>query len=203
MKAHSFAQGSPEWYQIRIGKVTGSTLKRVVASKWIEYSDEIAGEILTGYREESDYENEDMIRGKELEPLAIDLYESMTMHKTQRIGFIEHDYIQNFGISPDRYIPYGGIVEVKCPRPKGHIKTIRTNKVPAEYWWQCIAAFVIDDSIQFVDFVSYCPEIEDRKIYTIQLGRIDPDVLEAIEEAKAALIKFNKKVSETIATIKF
>lgn len=202
MKIYTFAQNSPEWEQIRIGKVTGSSLKRVMTSKWIEYSDEIAAERYSRYREYNEFESEDMVRGRELQPEAIAEYGKRKGVDVGDFGFILSTEHSHFGISPDG-IYESTVVEVKCPRLKGHIKTIRTGTIPAEYYWQTIAPFVVDPTIRYVDFVSYCPELVPQPIKIISVSIEQPEILESVNEAHIALAKFEKRVQQTLSQIQF
>ena len=202
MKIFTFPQNSPEWEEIRIGKVTGTSLKRVMSSKWIEYSDEIAAERYSRYREYNEFESEDMVRGRELQPEAIAQYARRKGVEVGDAGFILSTEHEHFGISPDA-IYQNTVVEVKCPRLKGHIKTIRTGKIPSEYYWQVIAAFVIDPTIRQVDFVSYCPELVPQPIKIISVSIEQPEILEDVNQAHIALKKFEQRVQQTLSQIQF
>jgi len=202
MKIYTFPQDSQEWYDIRIGKVTSTSLKRVMSSKWLEYSDEIAAERYSRYREYNDFESEDMARGRELEPYAIAEYAKRKGVEVGTAGFIQSSTHAHFGISPDG-IYQNTVVEVKSPQLKNHIKTIRTGKIPAEYHWQIIAAFAVDPTITHVDFVSYCPELISRPIEIIPVSINEPEILEDINQAHIALTKFEKRVQLTLSQIQF
>lgn len=202
MKIYTFPQESLEWKEIRIGKVTGSSLKRVMGKDWISYTDEIAAERYSRYREYNEFESEDMMRGRELEPEALIEYGKRKGVQVGTAGFIQSTQHEHFGISPDG-IYENTVVEVKCPRLKGHIKNIRTNKIPSEYYWQVISAMVVDPTITHVDFVSYCPELVPRPIHIISVSVNDPDILEDVNQAHIALEKFENRVQLTLSQIQF
>lgn len=199
MLLHTFEQGSPEWYQIRIGKVTGSEFSRVLSSKWIDYSDKIAAEQLTGYSETDDMDgfvSFDMQRGKDLEPLAAAEYERIYNVKLDQYGFIQSAEFDNLGISPDRVgTAVEFAVEIKSPRVSTHLRYIRHDKIPSTYLPQILCYFVVCNSIQYVDFVSYCPDLEARPIWIKRVMR--SELAEEIEQAKTQLSKFFTQVEKT------
>lgn len=173
-----------------------------MSAKWIEYSDEIAAERYSRFRDYDDFESEDMQRGNELQPFAIKEYEKRRGVEVGTAGFLQSDTHEHFGISPDGV--YGGtVVEVKAPRLKGHIKNIRTGKVPAEYYWQIIAAFAVDPTIKNVDFVSYCPELLENPIFIIEHNIDQPEILADVNAAHQALDKFENRVKQTLSQIQF
>lgn len=201
MKTHNIEQGSPEWFDLRIGKITGSSSARCVKSNWLEYADQLAAERLTGTNDDDNtFESFDMIRGKELEPLARQKYEQLFGIELFVPGFIQPDDMDYFGMSPDGiYKDMTGAIEIKSPRAKKHIQYIRHNKVPTEHMAQIIAAFICCESLKFVDFVSFCPDLDTFSLWVKRLRR--EDATEQIEEYRAAIIKTNIKAAELIRII--
>ena len=201
MILHDIEQRSPEWYQIRIGKVTGSEFKKVMSKNWMDYADKIAAEQLTGSSldDEDGYVSYDMQRGIDLEPLAIAEYEQRNNVQLDRYGFIQSSKFNDLGLSPDAVgleVSFG--VEIKAPNVATHIRYIRHDKIPANYIDQILCYFVVCDSIQYVDFVSFCPDLEQ---YPYWQKRITRDELQTeIEQAEQALTKFFRQV-ETVKTL--
>lgn len=198
MRIHTIEQGSPEWFELRVGKITGESAKSMVGAKWLELCDRIAAEQETGRSDDQfdTFESEDMIRGKELEPLARAEYERIRSVKVDQIGFVQPDNVEHFGFSPDGFVPgesgYIGAIEIKSPRPKKHLTYIRQGKAPSEHEGQIIAAFLCCDEIEWVDFISYCPEIERCPIYIV---RADRELWQnVIEEYRAAMIKCGEQI---------
>ena len=80
---HNVSQNTDEWYQLRAGKVTASSLNKIMANYGKAFGDpakkyavDIAVQQLTGATSGGGYTNEHMDRGHEEEPLAVMDYES-------------------------------------------------------------------------------------------------------------------------------
>jgi hypothetical protein len=90
--------------------------------------------------------------------------------------------------------PIGG-VEIKCPSTKKHIEYIRQGKVPAQYKSQVMHYFIVIDSLQWVDFVSYDPRIQ-KNMFIFRVNRNDRDVEMDIEQRKMQYIEFWNKLQK-------
>jgi len=205
MKIHSIQQGSQEWFELRVGKITGGAAKSMIGAKWLELCDRIAAEQETGYSDDQFdmFESEDMIRGKDLEPIARAEYERLRAVKVDQLGFVQPDGIDHFGFSPDGFVPsesgYIGAIEIKSPRPKKHLTYIRQGKIPTEHEGQIIAAFLCCDQLQWVDFISYCPEIERCPLYIVRAER--EMWQNVIEEYRTAMIKCGNQIAKLRAQL--
>src|SRR5699024_11396879 len=74
----------------------------------------------------------------------------------------------SLGYSPDGLVWHDGLLEIKAPGPKEHLRTIITDAVPAVYIWQVqVGLFVTGRS--WLDFVSYCPGMD------LFVRRVRPD----------------------------
>lgn len=203
MTIHLIEQGSPEWYDLRIGKITGSSSQRCIGSKWLEYADQLAGERLTGQSDldDSGFESFDMLRGKELEPIARKLYADKVGQEIEVFGFIQPDDMPYFGMSPDGIYKNGtGAIEIKSPRIKKHIQYIRHDKIPTEHTAQIISIFICSETIEFVDFISYCPDCETWPMWIKRLYR--KDAVELIEQYRTAIIKTNAAADKLVELVK-
>jgi hypothetical protein len=202
MIIHNIQQGSPEWFELRVGKITGGSLGRVVKSEWLTYVDQIVSERLTGCSDNDDtFESFDMIRGKDLEPLARAEYIRLTSNELNVYGFVQPDNMPYFGFSPDGITPDGsGAIEIKSPRAKKHCTYIRQDKFPTEHLAQGLSAFICSDQIQWVDFISYCPELEVCPIWIKRMTR--DEMMPEIDKYIAGLIKFEQAAQDAINQIK-
>lgn len=205
MIVYDFQQGTDQWLAHRIGKVTGKSLEKVMSVNWLDYTDVIAAEQITGVRIASNFKSDAMKRGNELEHQARELYSKMLGLPVQEVGFIQPKQFPYFGMSPDGLVSSNGqyviIPEIKSPEPQTHIRYIRENVAPKEYYWQYISAFVACKDIFCVDFVSYCPEITNKPIWIKRINR--KDVQSDILNAETKLTIFFTQVQKTINLITF
>lgn len=179
MIIHEFEQRTPEWYAIRFGKITGSDFfKFMGTSKTAE--DKIfekAAEQITKQPAVEGFVSVDTERGKTLEDTAIFLYEVKTGNVVRQVGFVERDDLS--GCSPDGLVGDDGMIEVKCPRPAGHIKTVIKGYIKPEYMTQIQYNLFICER-QWCDFVSYCQAFGDPHV--IRVYR-DEDYIDKIKQA--------------------
>ena len=181
-------QGSAEWKSLRLGKITGTRLKGIRASNNLPVIDEMISEIVTGSAEEI-YLNSAMIRGNEKEPEARNLYIQKTGLNIEEVGFcisLDNDYI---GLSPDGLTEdRSGAIEIKCPSTKRHIQNIRMNIIPSDYKDQVLMYFILNNNLEWLDFISYDDRFTIKPIWIKRTTR--EELAEDIEKAKADIEKF-------------
>lgn len=157
-------QGSDEWLQARCGIITASTMHNLVtpggkvseSEKAYGFIKQLAAERITGHPEVT-YPTRPMQRGTMLEPFARDEYVKITGNTVEEIGFMRLDTDQyRLGFSPDGLVGEDGIIEIKCPSPKEHLRTMLTDKVPSQYVPQVQVGLYVSGR-EWCDFVSYCP----------------------------------------------
>jgi hypothetical protein len=126
------------------------------------------------------------------------VYEEVTGNEVQEVGFCVHDKYPFIAVSPDGLIKQGniyvGAVEVKCPSTKKHIEYIRINRIPSEYKAQVIHYFVVIETLQWLDFVSYDPRMHTKKMNTHRVWR--NELQEDIDKALNAYIDFQHKLEK-------
>lgn len=178
-------QGSEEWYQARAGIVTASAMRSLVTgSGKVADNDTSRGLIRTLATERiigkpgETFSSRMMDRGTALEQFARDLY-AEHYAPVEEVGFIRldtDDYA--LGFSPDGMVEHDGLLEIKSPGPKEHLRTILADAVPAVYIWQLqVGLFVTGRS--WIDFCSYCPGLD------LYVKRVYPDaeMHEVIDQA--------------------
>jgi putative phage-type endonuclease len=196
-------QGSEAWLQLRLGKITASRITDVIAQVKSgeaagreNYRIELVCERLTGKPTEG-FTNAHMERGTELEPFARAWYEVETGEFVKQVPFVDHPTIKNAGASPDGIIGEG-LIEIKCPMAKTHIKYLLEDRVPAKYMPQMAWQMACTHS-KWVDFVSYCPELPaDMQMFIKRYERDDA----YIAELEAKVIEFDTEVEQVIARLR-
>ena len=189
-------QGSQEWFDARLGKVTASRLADVLSvvksgesASRKNYRVELICERLSGLKTES-YTNIHMERGNELEPLARASYEAEKNVFVVETGFVNHPTIAMSGASPDGLVWDDGLIEIKCPTVANHLDTYLSKKIPSKYYpqvqWQIACT-----NRKWCDFVSYCPAIGNNlSLFITRVNRDDKFIANAEKE----VIKFLNEV---------
>ena len=196
-------QGTEAWHQLRLGKITASRIADVIAqiksgeaASRADYRIELVCERLTGKPTEG-FTNAHMERGIELEPYARAWYEVERGEFVKQVPFIDHPTIKNAGASPDGIVGEG-LIEIKCPMTKTHIKYLLEDRVPAKYMpqmaWQMACTHA-----KWVDFVSYCPELPaDMQMFIKRYERDDA----YIAELTTKVAEFDQEVEQMIARLR-
>lgn len=193
-------QQTPEWLHIKKGVVSGTQLKGLMGTPKARQDAiyDIIGERLKVGVDDGIYESP-IDRGNRLEPEAIASYEFETGYQVDRVGFCESDDSCHIGNSPDGLVGDHGAVEVKCPEHKNHVKYWLTNTVPDDYIWQVVQYFVVNKELEWLDFVSYNPDIEVHPIHIIRVIR--NEIVDKIEKAEKEESIFLAEVNSILDTI--
>jgi hypothetical protein len=184
-------QGAEEWHDQRRGIVTASVVGRLLTPTLrVADNDESRGltrllvaERITGWTEPT-YQNDDMFRGVMEEPRAREVYSG---HYAEAVecGFmrLEEDW-GTLGYSPDGLVGDDGLIEVKAPRAKEHLRTILADEVPSQYMAQLQSGLLVS-ARKWIDYVSFCGGLP------LYVKRVlpDPEWHEAIVAAVTAFEK--------------
>lgn len=158
-----FEQRSPEWFDIRRGKVTGTGFAKVLdrTTKGAEgasrraYRAQLVVERLTGCSLPGPYVTQAMQWGMDQEPYAMAAYLSQRTPYVDTPAFIEMCDL-SVGISPDALIGHDGLLEIKCPQAPNHLDYIRKRVLPDEYVPQVQGSLWVTCR-EYCDFISYNP----------------------------------------------
>ena len=180
-------QGTPEWHQLRLGKVTASRVADILAKTKTgpsasrnNYLIELALQRVTKALEES-YTNSAMEWGIQTEPQARVAYEVKTNNFVDQVAFIDHPTIANFGCSPDGLVGSDGLIEIKCPNSATHWSYIKDNAPPNKYFIQMQAQMAVTGA-KWCDFVSFDPRMPERSQLLIVNVPRDPEFISSMEE---------------------
>lgn len=192
-------QGTPEWLEMRRGRITGSrfrdardkTAKGLPSSKCSLYAMDVARERCGGKAADV-YQNAAMRFGSEQEPLARAAYEKATGNVVFEVGFIT-DAEGYFGLSPDGLVDDDGVVEIKTMVSSDTLfKAVVEGDISA-YIDQCNGYLWMLDR-QWVDLVLWAPDLAELGL-AMKVVRIERDQ-SAIDALEADLIAFLAMVRE-------
>jgi len=201
---HDIEQNNEFWLDLRIGKVTGSSIGKVMANYGKAFGEpakrlaiNIAVERITGKRVKvDDYKNSHMDRGHEEEPIARMLYEDTFFVEVGNGGFYDNG---NTGCSPDGK-PGDGLIEIKCVIPTTHYATIKRGGYDPSYKWQYIFN-IRESSCEWLDFVEYCSGYpKETNLYTYRIHK--KSIREELNQIDISLKEFEKLVEIKKSEIK-
>ena len=197
------AQGSPEWFAERCGKITASCIADMLAmtktresASRANYRAQLVAERMTGMPADT-YTNAAMQWGIDTEPLARISYELATETMVELAGFVPHPFAERSGASPDGFVGDEGLVEIKCPNTATHIGYLLDGAVPKKYipqmaWQACCTGR------KWVDFVSFDPRMEKPdQLFVVRYTPPDEYLADLVKE----VIRFDMEIEHLIAKI--
>lgn len=193
-------QDGDEWLEARIGVVTASNFSKVIAkgqgATRKSLLHKMAAEVLTGRPVES-YKSDYMEDGNEKEGDARALYEAVydLSVDTPGLGLLESD--QRIGASPDGMVSDDGAIEIKSVIPTTQIATFEAGKMPTKHIPQVQGVMWVWER-EWLDFISYCPELEQKPILVYRQKR-DDEYINGLEEK---VNKFADELYELVERIK-
>ena len=201
MRVDHCCQGSPEWLQLKCGKIGASrvddvlkTLKRGGESETRrKFKLQIAAERMTEIVK-SNYVSDVMQWGLDQEPIARTEYELKTGNDVRQVGWVYHPTIEDAGCSPDGLINPDGGLEIKAPESTTHIDYLLAGKVPAEYEAQVMWSLACTER-EWWDFVSFDPRMPKKHQLLIVRMYRDEARIKAMNEA---VNQFLAEVDEVI-----
>ncbi len=157
-------QGTPEWFALKCGKVSASTISKIITStgkrstqrKAFMY--QLAAETLTGEKTET-YSNKNMSDGLEREQETLDAFSFITGIKIRPVALIKPGNGERFCCSPDSIvIDKEEGVEVKSVIPATQVKYLDKRILPTEYRLQCQMSLMVT-GWNLWHFFSYYPSL--------------------------------------------
>jgi len=161
-------QRSEEWYKIREGILTASSLADAIGEGHFCPRDELIMQKCGGPRGSVPFEIVEW--GVMYEPVATSFYEKMNQLTILEFGLVPHPTFKIFGASPDgicdvnsppEYI--GRMLEIKCPP-----RRVFTKEVPRHYWMQMQGQLESCDleecdflQVKFIEYFTEQDYIED------------------------------------------
>ena len=197
-------QRTDAWFQARLGKATASRIADVMAKTKTGYGAsrenylmELALERITNAQAPF-FTTAAMQWGIDQEPAARSAYEATTGNFVTEVGMIDHPTIPMSGASPDGFVGDDGLIEIKCPESKKHLKTLSTRKPDGDYVYQMQWQMACTGR-QWCDFVSYDPRFPDHlQLIIVRVSR-DDDMIAKVEKEVSVFLDEVTKTVERIA----
>lgn len=156
---HNIDQNTEAWQKLRCTRFTSSVFSDLLMGKsTLGYNQAIYRVVygrLTGEMPES-FSNDWMSRGLELEPIASQLYESLTFDKCRPGGFWELD--EWIGSSPDFLVGEDGLLQIKCPKWSTHVSALNGSGIQKEYFIQVQGEMLVTGRA-WCDLLYYHPKL--------------------------------------------
>lgn len=200
----------PEWFKARLGLITSCkvndaiTLRQkggthdLAARKKLKF--QIISEMTTGQTPEH-YVSAAMDWGIENEPRARAEYEYRTGSNVEQLGLVMHPTNPRAAATADGWVAPNGILEIKCPETHTHYEYRAENVIPKEYLdqinWQMACC---GPEIEWCDFVSYDPRIEDEELQMLIIRHERDD--KRIAEMEEGVIQFFTETLQLFEQIK-
>ena len=167
-------QGTPAWLQARLGIPTSSEFHRIITAakgdlskQARKYAHQLVAETLLGEPMDTSIGNLDwVVRGKLLEPQAVQQYHFTNDVETRAVGFITTDD-GRLGCSPDRLIiGERGALEIKCTAPQTHMGLLIDG--PGEDYKQQVQGQLWIAELAWVDLYAFHPSLPPVLIRTVR-----------------------------------
>ena len=194
-------QRTDEWLAARVGRITASRFKAVLArlkngqpaQARQDYLMDLVCERLTG-QPTHHFVNQAMQWGIDQEEFAREAYEGWGGKLVEQVGFIVPcDIKASVGGSPDGLVGTDGCIEIKAPNTRTHIQTI-LDGMPDEHFAQVQGVMWVAGR-EWCDFISWDPRVPgEHQLYIERIERDDA----FIEMLKREIEVFDQEVEATI-----
>lgn len=201
-------QRSPQWFDARLGRLTGSRAGDMLATiksgapstSRRNLLMQLALERVTCESQERVVTTQAMQDGIDREADALRQYEHQTGQSLRYTGFLRHTALYA-GCSLDGHVgDFEGVVEVKCPLPATHWDYLRTNTIPSDYRWQCIHALWMTGA-GWCDWVSFHPKFPERvQMKVVRIARDETVMADYDAKVRAFLAEVDREY-EAVMTL--
>ena len=174
-----FEQGSPEWLESRLAKLTGSIVGLIMPGKtgkkpdWSKLKYTKAVQEMAGVDESKPIPPANADWGHHWEPFACDSYSEEKSVELVESGLIISDFNSYVATSPDRIAADDSLVlEVKCPMTmekhlqyidKSPVLSISSVAIEKSYYWQ-VRHHMLCTGIKVCDWASYHHQFKTKVI---------------------------------------
>lgn len=198
MIVHHLEQNTAEWHAARLGIPTASNFHRIItptgkkSEQMDEYANELLAEMISGTYDDADFKNNYMDRGHELQEQAAQMYAFKFDVVLTPAGFVTDD-ARRMGCSPDALVGASGGLEIKCYKPKNHVKQLLSPNIDEKHKPQIQGSIAVIGGAWW-DAMSFHPQMQPVIIrahrddaYIAQFNRYLTEFHELLSMKKAKL----------------
>lgn len=212
---HKIEQRSAQWYILRQGKITGTSVCSILGNKTTAKGDPVkktieaidnqamlkAIEQVHGFIE-SDYLSFDMQRGIDSEPSARECFKQVYANENfldvTEIGFITLN--KHIGVSPDSILSNNTGLEIKCPNAKTFFKLCLTEEIDADHYKQMQHAMYVTGFQQW-HYFNYLVH-NNIEYYYHRIIERDQPMIDLIKSRCEEVIDIKEKYIKKLSLVK-
>jgi putative phage-type endonuclease len=206
IKIYTYDQRTPEWYQVRQGKITASDIVNILGKETLattknaidNLAQTLAIESIYGIIEDN-FVSFDMQRGIDMEPSAFAVLKSYLGEQfidCHQIGFAELN--EHVGASPDAICSDNKVGEIKCPNAKNYFKYIIDGQVSPKHYAQ-MQHQMLCTNMDGAYYVNYCVHM-GKEYTTIRIIERDAEMIELIKSRCEAVIELKLKYIDRLVS---
>jgi hypothetical protein len=198
---HDIPQAENLWFDLRRGRITASVIKAIMGKNGLlktadSLAIKIAYESIMTEVDIERFETEDTKRGNDFEEVAIARYEDETGREVTNGGFFTlGDWM---GASPDGLIAPKGGTEVKCPRYKGHMQTLKRGAYDPQYYPQMQYQMFVA-KLDWIDYISFNLDFPKKHQIFIDTLEADSKYHSLLEERVDQMVDMIKEYQKMIS----
>lgn len=196
-------QGTPEWHQMRLGKVSASRMSDLLAktksgtaaASRAKYMAQLLCERMTGEPTEF-FTTAAMQKGTEVEPVARAAYEAHNLTSVEQVAWVSHPSIEMAGCSPDGLVGEHGLIEIKCKETHNHFDSILNDRIDPDHAAQMLWQMACTGR-QWCDYVCFDDRApEGLQLFVKRLERDDQKIKEMEDEVVKFLSELEKMIQK-------
>ena len=201
-------QGTPEWHQIRLGKVSASRMAELLAktktgafaASRAKYMAQLLCERMTGEPTEF-FTSQAMQRGVDVEPVARAAYEAENLTSVEQVAWVEHPTIPFSGCSPDGLVGEHGLIEIKCKEIHNHLDSILNDRIDPDHQTQMMWQMACTGR-KWCDYVCFDDRApEGLQLFIKRLERND-ELIQKMEDEVRTFLKDLESMIQKLNEIK-
>ncbi len=174
-KLHNVEQGSEEWFALRTEYPLTASDAQAIGNQGVGLETLVWKKLSEKYSQTREtLNNKDLERGRELEPIAAEIYELETGNKVEVVGFVTNESVSKVGgASPDRFVGEDGLLEIKAFADIKHFQNIVNGlEIESQYLWQMQMQMLFTGR-KWCDFAAYNPNYKK----SLLIRRVEIDMI--------------------------
>ena len=204
---HNCIPYSDEYDRLKLGMPTSSHFAKLItpvggkaSGQWKDYAFHLIAERLL-QRKTNSYTSPAMERGLIVEAEAADWYEFSQDQTTEKIGFVTDD-AGTVGCTPDRLVGDKGLLEIKCPLPKGQVEYLIEGRPQRKHRPQLQGQLLVCKDREWVDIVCWHEELPRLVLHVERDEKFQKELAQILADFNGYIDGVMAKIGEVSAAPK-